>query len=61
MIGKHKVNIKYLRCDNAGENKRFEEEVQKLNYAIKFEYTSANTPQQNGVAERIFATLYGRI
>ena len=28
---------------------------------ITFEYTSAGTPQQNGVAERAFATLYGQV
>ena len=26
-----------------------------------FEYTSAGTPQQNGVAERAFATFYGQV
>ena len=28
---------------------------------IDFEYTSVGTPQQNGVTERAFATLYGRV
>ena len=28
---------------------------------IKFEFTAPNTPQQNGKAERKFATLKGRI
>ena len=28
---------------------------------ITFEYTAANTPQQNGRIERKFATIYGRV
>ena len=28
---------------------------------VRFEYTSVGTPQQNGRAERKFATLYGRV
>ena len=28
---------------------------------ITFEYTASGTPQQNGVVERDFATLYNRI
>ena len=26
-----------------------------------FEYTAAGTPQHNGIVERLFATLYGRV
>ena len=33
----------------------------KKELGIQFQYTSPNTPQQNGVVERIFATSYGRI
>ena len=56
------VDIKVIRCDNAGENKELQREIDRdreLN--IKFEYTAPNTPQHNGVVERKFATLYGRI
>ena len=56
------VNIEVIRCDNAGENKSLQEAIDldpDLN--IKFEYTAPNTPQQNGVVERKFATLYGRV
>jgi hypothetical protein len=28
---------------------------------IKFEFTAPNTPQQNGVVERAFATIYNRV
>ena len=55
------IDVKNIRCDNAGENKKLEEKVIDENMKINFEYTSAGTPQQNGVAERAFATLYGRV
>ena len=50
-----------ILCDNAGENKKLEENVIEKNMKIIFEYTAAGTPQQNRVAERAFATLYGRV
>ena len=58
---KHNCKTKYLRCDNAGENHKTEEECYKQGLGITFEYTSPNTPQQNGKVERRFATLYGRV
>jgi hypothetical protein len=57
------IEIKIIRCDNAAENKKLQENVmndESLNY-IKFEFTAPYTPQQNGVVERKFATLYGRV
>lgn len=53
--------VEYVRCDNAGENKAFEKECLKQGLNITFEYTSRNTPQQNGQVERAFATLYGKM
>ena len=53
--------VKFLRCDNAGENKKTEEYLKEKGIGIQFEYTAPNTPQQNGKVERKFATLYGRI
>ena len=35
--------------------------ARKLNLGLKFEYTSAGTPQENGKVERNFATLYGGV
>ena len=61
MQQKHKVKIKCFRCENAGENKKFEEILRQKGYGVSFEYTSANTPQQNGIVERCFATHYGRV
>ena len=57
----HGVAIKKIRCDNAGENKSLEKEIIEKGMNIRFEYTAANTPQQNGRVERKFATIYGRV
>lgn len=54
----HRIVPKGLRCDNTVENKIFEREQKLKGIGIKFEYTAPNTPQQNGVVERAFATLY---
>ncbi len=48
-------NIKYLRCDNAGENQALRELCDK--YGIKMEWTAPYTPQENGVVERGFVTV----
>ena len=48
-------NIKYLRCDNAGEHQRQLIDV-CIDFGIQLEYTSPHTPQQNGVVERKFVT-----
>ena len=53
--------VKYVRLDNAGENTAFEEGCKKEGFGITFEYSAPGTPQQNGVVERAFATLYGRV
>ena len=53
--------VKYIRCDNAGENRALEDNMKKEGLGIIFEYTAPNTPQQNGRVERAFATLYGRV
>ena len=53
--------MKAIHCDNAGENVKLKEKLDKMQYGIDFEMTAAGTPQHNGVVERAFATLYGRI
>lgn len=58
---KHKISVKTIRADNAGENKKLEDALLKAGHGVTFEYTAANTPQQNGAVERGFATLYGRV
>ena len=57
---RHKIQVKIIRCDNAGENKVLERESDKNELGIVFEYTAPGTPQQNGVVERAFVTVMGR-
>jgi hypothetical protein len=48
-------------CDDAAENKAFQKLCEKDALAISFEYTGPGSPQYNGVVERKFATLYGKV
>ena len=57
---RHKIQVKIIRCDNAGENKVLERESDKKELGIIFEYTVPGTPQENGVVERAFVTVMGR-
>ena len=56
---KHKIEVKKIRCDNAGENKLLEKESKNNKLYLDFEWTAPGTPQQNGKVERKFATLFG--
>jgi hypothetical protein len=58
---KDKVSVKYIRCDNAGENGALEKECAKQGLGIQFEYTGPGTPKFNGRVERKFATLYSKV
>ena len=49
------IKIENLRCDNAGEHQTQFQQVCEEE-GVKLEYTAPNTPQQNGVVERQFAT-----
>ena len=57
---RHKIQVKIIRCDNAGENKVLERESDKKELGIILEYTAPGTPQQDGVVERAFVTVMGR-
>jgi hypothetical protein len=57
----HNKDIKFIRCDNAGENQTLKDLCLKMNFGIQFEFTAPYTPEQNGIVERAFATLYGRV
>ena len=48
--------LKILRLDNAGEFKAFENDL-RTQYGVKTEWTTAYTPEQNGVSERLNRTL----
>lgn len=51
------VNVKFIRCDDYGENKALFEECQSKGYGFKFEFSGPQTPQRNGKVERKFQTL----
>ena len=53
------LQVKYIRCDNAGEH---QEALRKLckEKGITLEYTAPNTPQQNGRVEKKIHTLWQR-
>ena len=54
-----KFKLKYLRCNNAGENLSGLQQVCNK-YGIQIEYTAPNTPQQNGIVEQKFVTIRDR-
>ncbi len=58
---KHGIVVKFIHCDDAGENVSFEKACLAEGLGIQFEYTAAGTPQFNGRVERTFLTLYGRV
>jgi hypothetical protein len=53
--------VKYIRLDNAGENLGLKSRIEAEGFSIKLEFTSLETPEQNGQVERSFATLWGRV
>ena len=64
-IKRMKVNLsasaRFLRMDNAKENVSLKARLEKEGIEITIEFTSTNTPQQNGQVERSFATLCGQV
>ena len=57
---KYGIEIKRIRLDNSGENRRLQKECDKQNLGVMFEFTAPGTPQQNSVVERKIPTLVGR-
>jgi hypothetical protein len=39
--------VKRMNCDNSGENRQFQKDLDRLPHHVKFEFTAPNTPQQN--------------
>ena len=54
--------VKFIRCDNAGENQDLQTKVEQSNdlMDIQFEFTARDNPQPNGKIERKFATVFAR-
>ena len=57
LLAKYNIKIKFIRCDNADENKSLEKKLIQEGLGVIFEFTAPGTPQQNGVVERAFVTL----
>jgi hypothetical protein len=58
---KNPESVKFIRLDNAGENLGLKTQLELEGMNVSFEYTSPETPEQNGQAEQSFATLWGRV
>ena len=56
---KYSINVKYIHCDNAGENKALQQQLKKDGSKIQFEFTAPDMPQQNGVMECAFPIPMG--
>eukprot|EP00957_Ditylum_brightwellii_P206009 15346424-Ditylum_brightwellii.AAC.1 len=56
------IVVKYWRCNNTGKNRLLKQRTQSSDwqFAITFEYTTQDTPQQNHLAELGFAVLAAR-
>ena len=52
------VKVKYICCDNAGENALIKTNLRDSGIKSKIENTSPYTPQQNGMIECSFSYLY---
>jgi hypothetical protein len=60
--GNNGMPVRFVRCDNAGENKKFQDRAKSADWklTIIFEFTPRCTPQHNSLAETGFATLMKR-
>jgi transposase InsO family protein len=58
---KYGYTVKYIRCDNAGENVALQKACEAEGFGITFEFTSPSSPQFNGRVERRFPTHYNSI
>jgi hypothetical protein len=55
------LDVKFIWCDDSGENKALFGECRSKGYNVKFEFSGPRTPQRNGKVERKFQTFFGRI
>jgi hypothetical protein len=54
-------NLRFISCDNSGENMKMKNDPEIKSFGIKFEFSGPRTTQRNRKVERKFQTLYGRI
>jgi hypothetical protein len=55
------LDIKFIQCNDLGENKALFDEYRSKGYNMKFEFSGPQTPQRNGKVERKFQTFFRRI
>jgi hypothetical protein len=55
------ISIRFLCCNDLGENKAFQKECKSTALNITFEFSGPKTPQRNGKVKRKIQTFYGRI
>jgi hypothetical protein len=53
--------VKFIRCDDAGENTAMKNDPEIKSFGMKFEFSGPRTLQRNGKVERKFQTLHRRI
>jgi hypothetical protein len=46
------LDVKFIQCDDSGENKALFEECRCKGYNLKFELSGPQTPQRNGKVKR---------
>ena len=60
MKDKYKIQVNFMCCDSARENKKLEEKCNMEGLGIIFEYTTTGTPQQNAYVERAIPMILGQ-
>jgi hypothetical protein len=55
------LDVKFIKCDDQGENKALFDECRSKGYSVKCELSGPQTPQRNSKVERKFQTFFGRI
>ena len=58
---KYSINVRYIHCNNVGENEALQQQLNREGSKIPFEFTAPDTPQQNSVVEHAFPMLMGCI
>jgi hypothetical protein len=53
------IDVKFIRCNDSGENEFFYDSCQANGYNIKFGFLGPRTSQRNGKVELKFQTFYG--
>jgi hypothetical protein len=55
------LNVKFIRCDDSGENVSMKNDQDIKSFGVKFEFSGPRTPQRNVKVERKFQTFFGGI